>query len=103
MCASVYVGVYVTVCVSIDCMSLSAWVCVLLILISIIIIMIIIIIYYYSFLLIHTGIVLVAINPYQLLPIYGDEMISAYRHNAVQDMDPHVYAVTEQACRQMER
>ena len=44
-----------------------------------------------------------AINPYQSLPIYGNETIMAYHGNESRDMDPHVYGVTEQAFRQMKR
>ena len=49
------------------------------------------------------GIVLVAINPYQSLPIYGTETITAYHSNESVDMDPHVYGVMEEAFRQMKR
>ena len=49
------------------------------------------------------GIILVAINPYQVLPIYGNETIAAYHGNESRDMDPHVYGVMEQAFRQMKR
>ena len=51
----------------------------------------------------RAGIVLVAFNPYQSLPIYGTETITAYHSNESVDMDPHVYSVMEEAFRQMKR
>ncbi|NXO00728.1 MYO5A protein, partial [Rhinopomastus cyanomelas] len=49
------------------------------------------------------GIILVAINPYQPLPIYEEEVISAYSSHEPGDMDPHIFAVAADACRQMLR
>lgn len=50
-----------------------------------------------------TGIVLVAINPYEQLPIYGEEVINAYCGQNMGDMDPHIFAVAEEAYKQMAR
>ncbi|KAH8024112.1 hypothetical protein HPB51_021733 [Rhipicephalus microplus] len=49
------------------------------------------------------GIVLVAINPYEELPIYGNDTIFAYRGQAMGDLDPHIFAVSEEAYTKMER
>ncbi|CAL4076665.1 unnamed protein product, partial [Meganyctiphanes norvegica] len=51
----------------------------------------------------YCGIVLVAINPYQELPIYGADTITAYRGQSMGDLDPHIFAVAEEAFTQMER
>ena len=44
-----------------------------------------------------------AINPYEELPIYGLETIWAYRGKAMGDLDPHIFAVAEEAYTKMER
>ncbi|XP_046974746.1 unconventional myosin-Va isoform X2 [Vanessa cardui] len=51
----------------------------------------------------YCGIVLVAINPYYDLPIYGDETIMAYRGQSMGDLDPHIFAVSEEAYTKLER
>ena len=51
----------------------------------------------------YCGIVLVAINPYQELHIYNNETIMAYRGQNMGDLDPHIYAVSEEAFKLMER
>ena len=51
----------------------------------------------------YCGIVLVAINPYSELQIYGNDTISMYRGKSMGDLDPHVYAVAEEAFTKMER
>jgi len=45
----------------------------------------------------------VAINPYQELPIYGSDTIWAYRGQAMGDLDPHIFAVAEEAYTKLER
>lgn len=52
---------------------------------------------------VHVGIVLVAINPYQQLPLYGPDIIAAYSGQSMGDMDPHIFAVAEDAFRAMSR
>ncbi|XP_075064119.1 unconventional myosin-Va isoform X9 [Mixophyes fleayi] len=51
----------------------------------------------------YCGIVLVAINPYEQLPIYGADIINAYSGQNMGDMDPHIFAVAEEAYKQMGR
>ncbi|XP_068455850.1 unconventional myosin-Va isoform X1 [Clinocottus analis] len=51
----------------------------------------------------YCGIVLVAINPYEPLPIYGSDIINAYSGQNMGDMDPHIFAVAEEAYKQMAR
>jgi len=51
----------------------------------------------------YCGIVLVAINPYHELHIYNNETIMAYRGQNMGDLDPHIYAVSEEAFKLMER
>ncbi|KAJ8247858.1 hypothetical protein GJAV_G00251340 [Gymnothorax javanicus] len=51
----------------------------------------------------YCGIILVAVNPYKQLPIYGDAVIHAYSGQNMGDMDPHIFAVAEEAYKQMAR
>uniref|UniRef100_A0A8C0WVA0 Myosin VC n=1 Tax=Castor canadensis TaxID=51338 RepID=A0A8C0WVA0_CASCN len=51
----------------------------------------------------YSGIILVAMNPYKQLPIYGDAIIHAYSGQNMGDMDPHIFAVAEEAYKQMAR
>ena len=51
----------------------------------------------------YCGIVLVAINPYFELQIYNNDTIMAYRGQNMGDLDPHIYAVSEEAFKLMER
>ncbi|CAL1568116.1 unnamed protein product [Knipowitschia caucasica] len=51
----------------------------------------------------YCGIVLVAINPYEQLHVYGEEVIDAYSGKNMGDMDPHIFAVAEEAYKQMAR
>ena len=51
------------------------------------------------------GIVLVAVNPFSdVLDIYGDSYISTYHQSMGNaQLDPHIYAVAEEAFSQLER
>ena len=44
-----------------------------------------------------------AINPYETLGIYGTDIINAYSGQNMGDMDPHIFAVAEEAYKQMAR
>ena len=46
---------------------------------------------------------LVAINPYQQLEIYNEDVIQAYSGQEMLSMDPHIFAVAEDAFKNMSR
>ncbi|XP_039989596.1 unconventional myosin-Va-like [Xiphias gladius] len=56
-----------------------------------------------KFIYTYCGIVLVSINPYESLPIYEADIINAYSGQNMGDMDPHIFAVAEEAYKQMAR
>lgn len=47
------------------------------------------------------GPVLVAINPFKKVPLYGDAYIDAYKRKSMEG--PHVYAIADTAMREMIR
>ncbi|KAJ0039222.1 hypothetical protein Pint_23231 [Pistacia integerrima] len=47
------------------------------------------------------GPVLVAINPFKKVPLYGNDYIEAYKNKSIES--PHVYAITDTAIREMTR
>lgn len=47
------------------------------------------------------GPVLVAINPFKEVPLYGNDYIDAYKRKSIES--PHVYAITDTAIREMRR
>lgn len=44
---------------------------------------------------------MVAINPFKKVPLYGDKYIEAYKRKTIEN--PHVYAITDTAIREMIR
>lgn len=51
-----------------------------------------------------TGPILVAVNPYKIIPkLYGAEAIAAYRNQTLGKLPPHVYAIAEEAYQRMRR
>lgn len=57
-----------------------------------------------------TGPVLIAVNPFQRLPLYTDDILETYRRDGLlkaqglqsgQDLEPHVFAVADRSFRQM--
>ncbi|XP_014092302.2 unconventional myosin-Va isoform X1 [Bactrocera oleae] len=51
----------------------------------------------------YCGIILVAINPYAELPLYGPSIIRAYRGRSMGELEPHIFALAEEAYTKLER
>ena len=51
----------------------------------------------------YCGIVLVVLNPYTRLPIFEPEVIEQYRGGDAGELDPHVFAVAEDAFKALSR
>lgn len=51
----------------------------------------------------YIGEVLVSVNPYQELPLYGPEAIARYQGRELYERPPHLYAVANAAFRAMKR
>ncbi len=51
----------------------------------------------------YSGLVLVSLNPYCDLSLYGDSLIQAYSGKARGELEPHIFAVAEDAFRSMQR
>lgn len=49
----------------------------------------------------YSGLFLVTVNPYCPLPIYSREHINMYRGRAREDARPHIFAVADEAFRNL--
>merc|ERR1712127_670083 len=57
----------------------------------------------YSIFMIYTysGLFCVTINPYKMLPVYGQKMIDCYRGKRKTEMPPHLYSIADNAYQNM--
>lgn len=46
---------------------------------------------------------LVALNPYEVLPIYTNREITLYRNKKINDLPPHIFAISDNAFQEMKR
>jgi myosin-5 len=51
----------------------------------------------------YSGIVLIAVNPFQRVTLYGPEVIQAYNGRKRGDLEPHLFAIAEDAYTAMRR
>lgn len=51
----------------------------------------------------YTGSILVAVNPYQVLPLYEGEQIKSYTNRKIGELPPHIFAIADNAYFNMQR
>lgn len=51
----------------------------------------------------YSGIVLIAVNPFQRVTLYGPEVIQAYSGRRRGELEPHLFAIAEDAYTAMSR
>merc|ERR1712036_127496 len=45
----------------------------------------------------YSGLFCVTVNPYKMLPVYGEKMINCYRAKRRSEMPPHLYSIADNA------
>lgn len=51
----------------------------------------------------YVGEILIAVNPYKFFPIYNPKYINAYQNRSLGDLQPHIFAIADEAFQNMLR
>lgn len=65
--------------------------------------MVLLLFFFFSTLQTYTGSILVAVNPYQILPIYTAEQIKLYKDKKIGELPPHIFAIGDNSYSHMRR